>query len=1476
MDPLLGTNSPFFIADNSNGNGNDNNGIVSSSVTPTESLNIPSAEVGKDKATNVGEPNDTFVKSSTKDALHDPHTTDDESFKTADSINAGDDTEISSTERHTFFKLINRDTNRNEEDELTDKEQRNLYFDSETPKATRFTYSKYDNITPIPNKFQRNGDRSPVKKTQTLDMEGLGIRLSKVATLGGKSKIDNVLDGGNVPSPHYQQHQGGNPTSQMKAIRASLIIQNRNNNSNNRPSRDIRVPPGEVTSPATSPINPQYQDNLDETFDFEDTMNTVGLTAENPRDKRFADVSDDEQRIIDVYSSKKLNTPIETAKKAEREVPEEEEEEDLTNYAYLFIIAVHSFDSSRLENQEDINICLSFNRDDVAFVHNVDASGWGEVTLIKNQMRGWVPFNYFSDIIKSGQFSSLKTENPLEYWRELIKSNTPLEKLLVSCGRFLSNPADYPLTEEVMTFNLDYINAIRDGIKELLVKTEAVSRSNEIVQNFQDVRKARKRLLADWYNLMIKADHYKFTTSTENIAKIMSLTYRVLKKAFTFYQIWSVEKINMEGKKLVGGNFSSGFQSPSTRHYKSGNITYLDGPPHAVDRLNEIHGYLFNYIGLILGRLDIVEHNKVGCELLEVIVHQIIMLLREMLYICKYSSSIVQKKYNYAYDSVIDKNVDPLLALVSELVSCIKVLVSQTIEGAVRSDADHEANSRPESFVIDDHIYHYTAEGQRLIKIVSDMTVLISNTLGATYNYLRLIGNFKLNPGRQYIDFAKIKLSPEVFVKKCSEGLMMTIGRDKLRQSVINMDNEGSLQKYEKYNGVARYSSIRAGSPTKNFSRTFSPVGTLFLNDIMDSPGIFSNDPEISRHMIDESHEEATAKWLGPNGKSGDESIPMREVMLDREGNMIGASFRALIYRLTDEQDKPSSLLIATVLLNYRKFAKPLDLVNELINRFAAKQSESLDQTAKMNNTYFLSTQLKSRRKLIGNIFREWMESYWDHYSDYKLLPTMINFFNETASEYLPIQSRQLIVLAAKLFSQIPRKRSGTSGKKVGWSSADTEDFEHWTDNRTSSTIRQLISKSLAASRTASMFSDVASAVTAATNVSLTLDERLIDEYELTTIANPDRPAIRSPSHTLNLGTSTFVTGENIAILQKFLLKYYSAIEANGLGDYKSSVKVKDLGAIISNWKKLLNKSSVPISIMEKTLSEVDLVLVDLNPLEVAKQLTLIESRLFVSVEPFELINQKYINLCPNIGLMVTFTNQLSNYVIETLVTPKIRIEERVKRLMSWLRIALSTLYFRNFNSLVSIMTAVQNHAVSRLKPMWSVLSKKYVKLFQYLARISNPSHNYKVYRGKLRKVAGGSQSGRSALPVVPFFNLFLQDLTFIDEGNPDYRAMDTSENLKVINVDKYFRITKTIKAMQELQINYESSDKFGMSPKVDQERRDLFFQPNDQLSIDTYCISSIPELQQFILLELWRVGVYYEQDNDRAYQLSLLSLPKQ
>ncbi|CDO92807.1 unnamed protein product [Kluyveromyces dobzhanskii CBS 2104] len=100
------------------------------------------------------------------------------------------------------------------------------------------------------------------------------------------------------------------------------------------------------------------------------------------------------------------------------------------NLAYLFIIAVHSFNVSSLENPEDAAICISFEKDDVAFVHSVDESGWGEVTLIKNMQKGWVPFNYFADAVKQKNKLVIMIVCRL-LWRQ--------ENLLSSCCQHAQN-----------------------------------------------------------------------------------------------------------------------------------------------------------------------------------------------------------------------------------------------------------------------------------------------------------------------------------------------------------------------------------------------------------------------------------------------------------------------------------------------------------------------------------------------------------------------------------------------------------------------------------------------------------------------------------------------------------------------------------------------------------------------------------------------------------------------------------------------------------------------------------------------------------------------------------------------------------------------------------------------------------------------------------------------------------------------------
>jgi hypothetical protein len=69
------------------------------------------------------------------------------------------------------------------------------------------------------------------------------------------------------------------------------------------------------------------------------------------------------------------------------------------------------------------------------------------------------------------------------------------------------------------------------------------------------------------------------------------------------------------------------------------------------------------------------------------------------------------------------------------------------------------------------------------------------------------------------------------------------------------------------------------------------------------------------------------------------------------------------------------------------------------------------------------------------------------------------------------------------------------------------------------------------------------------------------------------------------------------------------------------------------------------------------------------------------------------------------------------------------------------------------------------------------------LKKATDHSRNYSDYRSALKK---------APLPTLPFLGLFLTDLTFTDDGNPDMR-----NNGKLINFDKY---AKTAKIIQELQ----------------------------------------------------------------------------
>lgn len=1237
-----------------------------------------------------------------------------------------------------------------------------------------------------------------------------------------KNEINQMLNGlgisSNDPIPNSRENferEMRNSGSPGRAVRMSKIINSKHLSHRESMMPDIPIPNYSYDS------SPQYKNDFSNSeYDSTDYDNEKSI-----------DLNSRDFHVSSTYDTNLLNKSPVNNKNSQHF--------DDQNLAYLFIVATHSFSASTLQNPDDVSICLSFEKDDVAFVHTVDESGWGEVTLVKDQIRGWVPFNYFSDTVRNDE--SIKGDG--HNLHNLIETRKPLEKLLTTCAKYLLFPQDEPLPySSKYTFNIEYINAVRDGVKNLLEMTDCVSRSNHLVQAKSNVRKARKKLLADWYNLMIKADQYKNTTSEVHIKTLIDFVYEVLKRSFSFYATWSTEKNLFEKENNSQQLTTSSIADQSKSMRKSSircQVQLLESPPNASARLHDIYDILFTYIGLILGRLDLIEHNPNGCEILEFIVHQMIILLRELLYISKSCSSIIQQKYNESYENSLDRSLDPLLSLVSKLVSCIKLLVTQTL--------NEDYNSNQQQFQIKPDSYLHTDQGKHLILIVSHMASLIANAITGCSNYIKIIGDFTLDSDREYPDLKKIKITPETFIERCSFGLVKRIGKYSIKTSLISASNQTQGSGSSQNKLISRYSTIRAGG---NDKLAFTYEGTKYLQELIpDKP--FSRDSIFEKFRVDESEDTNSTYTQDEKNNINNSELMNDEVIRNKEGDIIGISFRALVYKLTDEVDKVDDFFIATVLLNFKSFGSVYDFIDMLITRFDVTYKPKQIYNVTSGHYSSKPSIIKTRRKLVCKIFQTWMESYWDYETDYEFLPTLVNFYNEGMSLSLPLEAKLLIKKAAKLFVSSPSSKT----------------------KRIKQIVPKLISRNKSPQRSTSLMTNL-STISDNTRASVfSLDDRVIEKYELTHVTTSSNHASFSlPIPILNIGRSALLTKINIQAMEKLVSLYRGATGYSLSNTNTTEFPLKDdIDLLIKEWSETISNPKISYP----NIVSNDLNLVSLNPLEVAKQLTLIESILFMRIEPLELVNDNFLekklplNLTPNVNLIVKFTNQLSNYVIEGILDPNISNKVRASRLKGWLKIALSVLYFRNFNSVASIMTAVQNHSVTRLTFVWDLLDSKDMELFDYLSRIIHPNNNFKVYRKKLNNlmtsnVPEGFQTTKSLLPVVPFFNLFLQDLTFISEGNSNFRNPDSFRPNKLVNIDKYFKITNTICMIQYFQVTYNTQDIFTLN------KRDSLFNVTDNLDIDTNNITSIPLLQEFILDEFSRVNTLYTKGNDRGYELSL------
>ncbi|KAK3722763.1 Ras guanine nucleotide exchange factor bud5 [Vermiconidia calcicola] len=213
--------------------------------------------------------------------------------------------------------------------------------------------------------------------------------------------------------------------------------------------------------------------------------------------------------------------------------------------------------------------------------------------------------------------------------------------------------------------------------------------------------------------------------------------------------------------------------------------------------------------------------------------------------------------------------------------------------------------------------------------------------------------------------------------------------------------------------------------------------------------------------------------------------------------------------------------------------------------------------------------------------------------------------------------------------------------------------------------------------------------------------------------------------------------------------------------------------------------------------------IVDFDPLEVARQLTLLASTTFCKIQPEELLNlewtAKNTSKARNVRNMCILNTDLAHVVGDTTLGPD-DAKKRALVVKHWSKIATRCLEMNNYESLMAIMCSLNSSVVQRLKRTWEVVSKKTKARLDELSSIVDFSRNHTSLRRRLEKPVA---------PCLPFLGIYLTDLTFVDAGNPKTRelsgtASDSGEPISVINFDKHMRVAKIIGHLQKFQVPYK------------------------------------------------------------------------
>ncbi|KAL7713446.1 Guanine nucleotide exchange factor [Entamoeba marina] len=255
-----------------------------------------------------------------------------------------------------------------------------------------------------------------------------------------------------------------------------------------------------------------------------------------------------------------------------------------------------------------------------------------------------------------------------------------------------------------------------------------------------------------------------------------------------------------------------------------------------------------------------------------------------------------------------------------------------------------------------------------------------------------------------------------------------------------------------------------------------------------------------------------------------------------------------------------------------------------------------------------------------------------------------------------------------------------------------------------------------------------------------------------------------------------FAGEELSAMFEQFVRKY--STQFVGVTKIKSMVdNAKQMKSLpVFDCLKITDKTSKALPVQQLSIDYI------------VGQITLYEFELFVSIKPNEFLGSgwtkkdKY-NRSKNLCDLLDHFNAVTNWVSSSIISVD-DINQRAELISKFIDVAVSMLDHLNFTGFFEFYSGLVSANVSRLTKTWEMV-KNVDQRMKPLRELAEPTKSYAAYRNHIKQ--------NITQPSIPFLGVIIQDLTFIDEGNPDSTPDDHVNFEKCRLMAKQLIVIKTL-----------------------------------------------------------------------------------